>query len=92
MFDGCNAAVLKLFTEVRGVKYARVSGSVDEGLARWLGEKMMSPLGGEKGVQRCRCKGERYLKCEGCGGRVELNGNGAGLWIEEGDAWRFGNR
>lgn len=93
MFDGCNAAVLKLFTGVRGVKCARVSGSVDEGLARWLEERMMSPLKeGEKGVQWCGCKGERYVKCEGCGGRVQLNGNGAGLWMEEGDAWRFGNR
>ncbi|KAH6642164.1 hypothetical protein C7974DRAFT_430692 [Boeremia exigua] len=92
MFDGCNAAVLKLFTGIRGVKFARVIGSVDDGLARWLEEKMMSPPEEEKAVEWCECKGVRYLKCEGCEKRVNFDGNGAGMWGDEADAWRFGNR
>ncbi|KAJ4372763.1 hypothetical protein N0V86_008129 [Didymella sp. IMI 355093] len=92
MFDGCNAAVLKLFTGIRGVKCARVVGSVDEGLARWLEERIMSPPELEGNVEWCECKGERYARCEGCEKRVRLDGNGAGVWMEEGDAWRFGNR
>ncbi|KAJ8109414.1 hypothetical protein OPT61_g7476 [Boeremia exigua] len=90
MFDGCNAAVLKLFTGIRGVKFARVVGSVDEGLARWLEGKMMSPP--EDEGEWCQCKSERYLRCEGCEKRVRFDGNGAGVWMEESDAWRFGNR
>jgi hypothetical protein len=92
MFDGCNAAVLKLFTGVRGVKFARVMGSVNEELARWLEGKMMSPPEEKRQVQWCECTGERYLRCEGCEKRVRFEENGAGVWIEEGDAWRFGNR
>lgn len=93
MFDGCNAAVLKLFTGVRGVKFCRVTGSVDEELARWLEGKMMSPPEeDDRAVEYCQCKGERYVRCGGCDKRVKLDGNGAGLWMEETDAWRFGNR
>lgn len=92
MFDGCNAAVLKLFTGIRGVKCARVVGSVEEGLARWLEERMMSPIERGETLEWCECKGERYARCEGCEKRVRLDGNGAGVWVEEGDAWRFGNR
>lgn len=93
MFDGCNAAVLKLFTGVRGVKVCRVMGSVDEELARWLEQRMMEPVEEEcKGIEWCECKGERYLRCEGCEKRVRLDGNGAGVWADEADAWRFGNR
>lgn len=92
MFDGCNAAVLKLFTGIRGVKCARVMGSVDEGLARLLEAKMMSDAEEPEAVEWCECKGERYLRCEGCEKRVRFDGNGAGLWMDEGDAWRFGNR
>lgn len=91
-YDGCNAAVLKLFTGIRGVEHARVIGSVDEGLARWLEAKMMSPPEEEEAVEWCECKGERNLRCEGCEKRVRFDRNGAGLWLEDGDAWRFGNR
>ncbi|KAF1924183.1 uncharacterized protein M421DRAFT_73088 [Didymella exigua CBS 183.55] len=92
MFDGCNAAVLKLFTGIRGVKFARVVGSVDEELARWLGERMMSSLCEDGALEWCECKGERYARCEGCEKRVRLDRNGAGAWGDEEDAWRFGNR
>lgn len=92
MYDGCNAAVLKLFTGIRGVKCARVVGSVEEGLARWLEERMMSPPDLDRSLEWCECKGERYARCEGCEKRVRLDGNGSGVWMEEGDAWRFGNR
>jgi hypothetical protein len=92
MYDGCNAAVLKLFTGIRGIKFARVIGSVDEALAKWLEERMMSPPELEGSLEWCECKGERYARCEGCEKRVRLDGNGSGVWMEEGDAWRFGNR
>lgn len=96
MFDGCSAAVLKLFMGVRGVGVCRVTGSVDEGLARWLEARMMEPLVDEeedgKKARWCQCQGERCVRCEGCERRVRLDGNGSGLWVDEGDAWRFGNR
>lgn len=94
MFDGCGAGVLKLFMGVRGVKCARVRGSVEEGLARWLEGRMMRPLVGEGEEEgyKCACAGERVVRCEGCNGRVLLDRNGAGVWEGEGDAWRFGNR
>ncbi|KAF9700297.1 hypothetical protein EKO04_001969 [Ascochyta lentis] len=94
VFDGCGAGVLRLFTGVRGVGVCRVRGSVEEGLARWLERVMMAPLVEEKRGEGgwCRCQGERYVRCEGCEGRVWLDGNGAGVWMDEGDAWRFGNR
>lgn len=91
MFDGCGAGVLRLFVGVSGVKCARVRGSVEEGLARWLEGRMMRPLG-EWEEDECACAGERRLRCEGCNGRVWLDRNGAGVWEGEGDAWRFGNR
>ncbi|KAJ4310970.1 hypothetical protein N0V94_008173 [Neodidymelliopsis sp. IMI 364377] len=92
-FEACNAAVLKLFTGVRDVKVCRVKGSVDDGLARWLEELMMSPKETEDGkTEWCECKGERYVRCCGCERRVNLEENGAGVWFEEKDAWRFGNR
>ena len=96
MFDGCGAGVLRLFMGVRGVKCARVRGSVEEGLARWLEGRMMRPLVGEAEEEeegcKCACAGERVVRCEGCHGRVWLDRNGAGVWEGEGDAWRFGNR
>jgi hypothetical protein len=42
-FEACDYSVLKLFTGVRGVKVARVGGSVDEELAHWLEGLMMQP-------------------------------------------------
>lgn len=59
-----------------------MEGSVDDELARWLEERMMSPV--EEGGERCG----------GCdkGVQSRLEGNGAGIWGDEGDAWRFGNR
>lgn len=42
-FEACDYSVLKLFTGVRGVKVARVGGSVDEELAHWLEHLMMEP-------------------------------------------------
>ncbi|KAF2999716.1 hypothetical protein E8E13_003563 [Curvularia kusanoi] len=100
MFDGCDAGVLKLFIGVRGVKVARVRGSVEEGLGRWLEGRMMDPVeewdaeedGSGRKMEMCGCEGDRYARCEGCEGRVWLERNGAGVWEGEGDAWRFGNR
>jgi hypothetical protein len=44
MFDGADCRVLKLFVGVRGVRVARVTGSVEPKLARWLEGRMMMPL------------------------------------------------
>jgi hypothetical protein len=84
MFDGCNAAVLKLFLGVRAVKVVRVLGSVEDELARWLEKRMMMPR--ESG-DICECAEEREIRCGSCCRRVET-----GDWFEERDAWRFGNR
>lgn len=93
MFDGCNAGVLKLFVGVRGVGCARVGGSVEDGLARWLEGLMMRRIEEKEEDEWCGCVGERALRCQGCEKRVRwLDGNGAGIWGEEEDAWRFGNR
>lgn len=54
-FEACDFGVLKLFTGVRGVGVARVGGSVDEELARWLEKKMMEP---EDNGERVKCKCE----------------------------------
>jgi len=42
-YEACDYAVLKLFMGIRGVKVARVGGSVDVKLAGWLEELMMRP-------------------------------------------------
>ncbi|KAF2688310.1 hypothetical protein K458DRAFT_242488, partial [Lentithecium fluviatile CBS 122367] len=52
-FEACDYAVLKLFTGVRGVQVARVGGSVDPKLARWLEDLMMKPL-----EKTCECEDE----------------------------------
>jgi hypothetical protein len=84
MFDGCNAAVLKLFLGIRGVKVVRVSGSVNDELARWLEMRMMMP---DEERDMCECEERRELMCGRCCKRVENTD-----WFEERDAWRFGNR
>ena len=45
MFRGSGSGILMLFEHVRGVKKARVWGSVEEELARWLESVMMSAVG-----------------------------------------------
>jgi hypothetical protein len=58
MFDGCDDSVLRLFTGVRGVQVARVTGCADPALARWLEERMMMPI--EKEMEgECTCEGEK---------------------------------
>ncbi|KAF2251506.1 hypothetical protein BU26DRAFT_284493 [Trematosphaeria pertusa] len=97
-FEACDYSMLKLFTGVRGVKVARVAGSVDFELARWLEHNMMQPKEEEDVEMQgdiCRCDDDACPGFEGktevvCGrcyrkGRVE--------WIEkEWDLWRFGAR
>ncbi|KAF2649277.1 hypothetical protein K491DRAFT_708263 [Lophiostoma macrostomum CBS 122681] len=65
-FEACDWSVLRLFVGVRGVRRARVGGSVDAELAAWLEGVMMGPLG-----QMCECgvDDERWL-----GRREELCG------------------
>ncbi|KAF2848145.1 hypothetical protein T440DRAFT_481213 [Plenodomus tracheiphilus IPT5] len=90
MFDGCDASVLRLFLGVRGVRVARVNGSVDLELARWLEEKMMGPVEIKVEGECCGCKGERELRCTGCG-KVAVENPGS-EWFGARDAWTFGNR
>jgi hypothetical protein len=80
MFDGADNSVLKLFTEVRGVGVARVTGCDDEGLARWLEARMMMPI--EEGESRSE-------GCCQCGSKV----GGDMTWFGAArDPWTFGNR
>jgi len=82
-----------LFLGVRGVKVARVGGSVEMGLARWLEGRMMEDgEGEEEEKQVCRCGG--VVRCGECKGRVQV---GEDLrmgkeWFGERNAWQFGNR
>lgn len=45
MFRGAGNAVLMLFSGIRGVKKARVVGSVQREFAEWLEESMESVIG-----------------------------------------------
>ena len=80
MFDGADNSHLRLFTGVRGVGVAKVTGCDDEGLARWLEARMMMPI-------------EQEVKNEGgccqCGNKV----GGDMTWFGAArDPWTFGNR
>jgi hypothetical protein len=61
MFDGADCSVLKLFVGVRGVRVARVTGSVEAELARWLEGRMISPLEEECCEDRGRVMGEEWF-------------------------------
>ncbi|KAL6709098.1 hypothetical protein ACN47E_001914 [Coniothyrium glycines] len=77
MYDGVDAGALRLFTGVRGVGVARVSGCCDGELARWLEESMMQPVAEEKEVD----------EEDGPTGSQPSR-----EWFGAGDAWTFGNR
>jgi hypothetical protein len=82
-FQACDYAVLKLFTAVRGVQFARVGGDVDADLARWLEERMMLPR--EKACQSeevCLWKGVGEVLCGRCYDKVSSFGTG-GLRLQE---------
>lgn len=77
-FEACDYAVLKLFTDVRGVQFARVGGDVDAKLARWLEGQMMLPRE-EGGCQRdevCLWKGPGEVLCGRCYDKVSTLGKG----------------
>lgn len=66
-FGAGGYAVLKLFTAVRGVQFARVGGDVDAKLARWLEELMMLPKGGVcTSDGDCLWKGSGEVLCGRC--------------------------
>ncbi|KAF9732782.1 hypothetical protein PMIN01_09640 [Paraphaeosphaeria minitans] len=85
-FEACDFAVLKLFTGVRGVRFARVGGDAEARLARWLEGQMMLPRG--EGVwQRgggtwqsddaCLWEGVGEVLCGRCYDKVSSLGKGA---------------
>ncbi|KAF1978767.1 hypothetical protein BU23DRAFT_412932, partial [Bimuria novae-zelandiae CBS 107.79] len=65
-FDACDFAVLKLFTGVRGVQFARVGGDVDAELARWLEGQMMLPREMCRENEACLWKGKGEVLCGRC--------------------------
>ena len=82
-FEACDYAVLKLFTCVRGVKFARVGGDVDPKLARWLEEQMMLPKEGVCGGDEvCLWKGVGEVLCGRCYEKASSAGTGI-LRLEE---------
>ena len=93
MFDGCDASVLQLFTGVRGVKVARVSGSADAELSRWLEKSMTQPAVNEKhgrGQRCCSCSSSSHGKrgdarCEACSPTTSLDSK----WFAGRDAWAY---
>ena len=88
MFDGADCSVLKLFLGIRGVKVAKVGGSANPELARWLEKRMMGPI--EERQDFCRCGNEsRILKCGECCKRVVVPDT---EWFGGRNAWQFGNR
>ncbi|KAF1943767.1 hypothetical protein EJ02DRAFT_121526 [Clathrospora elynae] len=92
MFDGCDSSVLRLFTGVRGVKVAKVSGSVDQELARWLEGRMMMPIEENIEEEYCQCENKREVTCGQCCKKVH-GGVGSEWFGGSGrDAWTFGNR
>lgn len=89
MFDGSPPSVLKLFLGVRGVQVARVCGSSNKELCKWLEERMMSPVEEDEDV--CRCEEERrVVKCGDCGKKLRQENEKE--WFRGRDAWTFGNR
>lgn len=89
MFDGCDPSMLKLFLGVRGVQVAKVCGSSNKELARWLEKRMMAPV--EEVEDVCRCEEEgRVVKCGECGKKVDREDEQE--WFGGRDAWQFGNR
>lgn len=73
----CNGAadsVLRLFAGIRGVRVAKVHGSVDAGLARWLESRMTRP---PEQNQLCQCgEHRRPWHCKDCGKIVAYVDNG----------------
>lgn len=83
-FEACDYAVLKLFTNVRAVQFARIGGDVDPKLARWLEEQMMLPKEdgclGDDGCAVWKSRGE--ILCGRCFDKVSSAGMGI-LQVQE---------
>ena len=73
MFDGCDDSVLGLFRGVRGVKVARVTGCVEEEVARWLESRMVLPVEEKEEM-------EEEGVCGGCGRKMEWRQIEGGFW------------
>jgi len=70
-FEACDYSALRLFEEVRGVRKARVVGSVERGFADWLEMVMMSPVDVESDSESggSGCNTPAYVELEGEDGR-----------------------
>lgn len=89
MFHGCDSSVLQLFMGIRGVEVAKVGGSVEPALAKWLEKRMMMPIEEEKKEDPCTCsKIDRVVRCGCCSRKIETNHE----WFNGRDVWTFGNR
>lgn len=85
MFDACDSSVLGLFVGVRGVKIAKVCGSTNPELARWLENRMMQPIEQKDERQSCRNEEERAKVSDE---KVDVGVD----WFGGRDVWAFGNR
>lgn len=89
MYDGVDCSVLKLFMGVRGVKIARVGGSANKELARWLESRMMMEK--EDDEDKCTCENQSgVVRCGDCSKKMDTDGSGK--WLGPRSVWQFGNR
>ena len=86
-FGCCDSSVLRLFLGIRGVQIAKVVGSTNPDLAKWLEKRMMMPR--EREVDTCRCGNDSgVVRCGQCCKRVVVDGK----WFAPKNVWQFGNR
>jgi hypothetical protein len=88
MYNGCDSSVLRLFLGIRGVQVAKVGGSANKELAKWLEKRMMGPVEKEDS-DICRCGNESGIwKCGMCAKKADVSSE----WFDPRNAWQFGNR
>lgn len=87
-YHGADCSVLRLFLGIRGVKVAKVVGSTNPQLARWLESRMMQPKE-QAPNEICQCEASRRdMRCGQCCRRVNVGSD----WFGGKNVWTFGNR